>query len=179
MFTALCYLPTTESCRTVDLQKPPLWYAACFLPRFRCTCFSYAGCTPRRFQTLRVQCSIGRIFSKIYNSYVENMSMTSLETLGKFRGHRDCNLAAAAVWALFRMMPAGGRWGKREELGRGYILINSQPKSIYLCIRNFSLPWTWLLAVTLEERICCAGSRSWTGIFNFWRLNFLHSFGLI
>lgn len=60
------------------------------------TRFSYAGWTFRRFQTFSANCSTGRIFGRICNSYAANLSMRSLETLEKLKGQRDCNLAAAA-----------------------------------------------------------------------------------
>ena len=76
------------------------------------TRFSYAGWTSRRFQTFSINCSIGRIFSKIYNSYVEHLSMTSLETLEKLKGQRGCNLAAAACLSPLQ---DGANWRRRKE----------------------------------------------------------------
>jgi len=74
--------------------------------------FSYAGWTSRRLQPFNMNFSIGRIFSKIYNSYVEKLSMASLETLRKLKGQRACYLAAAACLSTLH---DGVSWRRRRE----------------------------------------------------------------
>lgn len=148
--------------------------------------FSYARLTFRRFQTSSVNCNMGRIFSKICNSHVEDLSLTPLETLVELMRHRGCNLAELCIWEFFRMefsSPAGGGGNRgdcilmrEDDLGKSQIFsTNSQPKGGCLWAIILNLFWTCLLAVMLEERLCCAHSRSWTRVLNFWGLNSLCS----
>lgn len=96
------------------------------------TRFSYAGWTFRRFQTFSFNCSTGRIFGKICNSYAANLSMTSLETLEKLQGQRDRNLAAAAC--LSALQDGAKQRRRREKRGlRAYERRRLRQRPALLC----------------------------------------------
>lgn len=84
------------------------------------------------FRHLALTAVLGRIFGKICNSYVANLSMTSLEILEKLKGQRDCNLAAAAC--LSALQDGAKQRRRREKRGlRAYERRGLRQRPALLC----------------------------------------------